>query len=369
MNTDELKKVITKNIKANGRGEITGPVLQSVLVDMVNGLQTDGLGFLGIINPGDPAPSNKKVNGYYLSFAVNNPKYPEASKWKNEGEVQLYFNGATLNRYCMFIWAQDADGKWQFKRVKYEDHTREDAIVIGRGLPIWYLGEGNGYSIHLSSDGTMLTYAVCGFSPFRMVKNSEFTDRFHRPNTCLSFPGQRGGEKFPQDAQHRGYQIYYFRPEDDMKYFGTKDKLIAFLATRKTGLGDTDLKSASPNYTILWDRDKNECRILWTPQTFRRPVYFKRVARNQSYFDSTSKWASRRDVNRNWWISWRMCIPNFEDAMGRLDNGIIRNSKRRNYTDVSVNPSHYRRNIQRGGMSDNFIVFSNGSPKLPYKQD
>ena len=152
MNTDELKKVITKNIKANGRGEITGPVLQSVLVEMVNGLQTDGLGFLGIINPGDPAPSNEKVNGYYLSFAVNNPKYPESKKWIgiSSNTVPPYFNGATLNRYCMFIWTQDENGSWQFERIKYEDHTRK-VYVVGRALPIRPNGLG-GYTMKFDTN-------------------------------------------------------------------------------------------------------------------------------------------------------------------------------------------------------------------------
>lgn len=358
MNTDELKKVITKNIKANGRGEITGPVLQSVLVDMVNGLQTDGLGFLGIINPGDPAPSNEKVNGYYLSFTVNNPKYSNAGR---EG-IPTYFNGAKLNRYCMFIWTQDENGSWKFKRIKYDDHKRKDGIVIGRGLPIWYLGKGQGYQIHLSPDGTMMTYAVCGFSPLRKVEDSMFKDVTLRPDTCLFFQGQRGGEKFPEGNRHRGYQIIKFNRSDDGRVFGTRDELWGFLETRKTSIANT--LTASPNYTIISDYKKGDFRILWTPQTFRRPVYFKRVARNQSYFDATSKWASRRDTDRNWWISWRMCFPKFDDSLGRLDNGIIRDSKRKNNTEKG-SESHYQRWCQRGGTSDNFIVFSNGSPKLP----
>lgn len=329
MNTDELKKVIAKNIKANGKGEITGPVLQSVLIDMVNGLQTDGLGFLGIINPGDPAPSNEKVNGYYLSFAVNDLRYP-----------RRYFNGAKLSRYCMFIWTQDESGKWKFKRIKYEYHTREDALVVGRGLPIWYNEEDGTYTIHLSPDGTMRNYAVCGFSPLRKVGNS-----FGRSPAALNFPGTRSTP------------IYIaFRPEDDGKTFTSINVLREFILTRKKN-SCFRTKTASPNYTILYNGYEGEARILWTPQKFLHPVYFKRIARNQLYFDATSKWASRRDINRNWWIKWRMCDPRFEYTTGHLDNGIIRDSKR---------PKDVKRRIKRGGMSDNFIVYSNGFPNLPY---
>lgn len=343
MNTDELKKVIAKNIKANGKGEITGPVLQSVLIDMVNGLQTDGLGFLGIINPGDPAPSNEKVNGYYLSFAVNNLRYPEASKYRIEDNIPLrYFNGAILNRYCMFIWTQDESGKWKFKRIKYEYHTKEDALVVGRGLPIWYNKEDGTYTIHLSPDGTMLNYAVCGFSPLRKVEGG---NSFGRSPAALNFPGTRSTP------------IYIaFRPEDDGKTFTSSNVLREFIHTRKTK-SCFRIKTASPNYTILYDGYNDEARILWTPQKFLHPVYFKRVARNQSYFDANSKWASRRDIDRNWWIKWRMCAPWFEAPTGHLDNGIIRDSKR---------PNDVKRRIKRGGMSDNFIVYSNGFPNLPY---
>lgn len=352
MNTDELKKVITKNIKANGKGEITGPVLQSVLVEMVNGLQSDGLGFLGIINPGDPAPSNEKVNGYYLSFAVNNGRYPEAQKWMYmEGEEmkwRKYFNGATLNRYCMFIWTQDENGSWKFKRIKYEDHTREDALVVGRALPIWY-NEDKTYTIHLSPDGKMTTYAVCGFSPLRTGKQILWSDE-----EKLFFEGERGGEKFPKSEYHRGYQYFKFRPKDDGKTFKDKKTLFQFLNERRESNAYLK-KTASPNYTLQWNKSKEEDRILWTPQKLHRPVFFKRVVKNLAYFNAESKWPSRRDNNRNWWISWRMT----QNLDNYIKNGIIRSSKRNNTT--LQNGNNPPRNIQRGGMSDNYIIVSNGS--------
>lgn len=149
MITNELISEIKSKINDNQKQAISGGVLQGVLVDMVNGLTTKGLTFLGVLGPNDPAPSNEQTGGYYLSFQASTKETP-------------YFNGVYLHRYSMFIWTQDDTGRWKFERVKYEDHRGPNRVVVGRALPIHYNQNKNTITIHLSGDGTRDTYAVCG---------------------------------------------------------------------------------------------------------------------------------------------------------------------------------------------------------------
>ncbi len=149
MITNELISEIKSKINDNQKQAITGGVLQGVLVDMVNGLTTTGLTFLGILSPDDPAPSNEPTGGYYLSFQASTKNTP-------------YFNGVHLHRYCLLIWTQDEQGRWKFKRIKYEDHRGPKRIVVGRALPIHSNQHTDTFTVHLSGDGTRDTYAVCG---------------------------------------------------------------------------------------------------------------------------------------------------------------------------------------------------------------
>lgn len=305
MDYEKLKEVIAKQIKENGQREITGPVLQAVLMAMVDSLgevypQTytdeqkaqaranidalsdhngeitkeklsaevqailgdvpnkqnitdatlatqaktivgaineltnkEGLLFLGVLGPNDPAPSNEPTKGYYLSFQASTKETP-------------YFNGVHLHRYCLLIWTQDETGRWKFKRVKYEDHRGPMMIVAGRALPIHY--EDGGYIIKLSGDGTRDTYFVGNCPLFRHTDGKFYDDL----NICISKDyGARIQER-------KNKYIFMFLPEDDQKVFSDKKALLDFLLTRLDTM--PDYICSSPNYV----RDYGN--ILWRPK-------------------------------------------------------------------------------------------------------
>lgn len=244
MITNELISEIKSKINDNQKQAITGGVLQGVLVDMVNGLTTTGLTFLGVLGPGDPAPSNEPTKGYYLSFQTSTKETP-------------YFNGVHLHRYSMLIWTQDETGRWKFKRVKYEDHRGPMMIVAGRALPIHYVdGE---YIIKLSGDGTRDTYFVGNCPLFRKTNGRFFDDG----NICISKDyGDRIQEK-------KNKYIFEFLPEDDEKVFSDKETLLSFLLTRLRENMPFYICS-SPNYV----RDYQD--ILWRPKNPKHTTAFIR---------------------------------------------------------------------------------------------
>jgi hypothetical protein len=306
MDYEKLKKVIAKQIKKNGQGEITGPVLQAVLMAMVdilgevypqtytneqkaqaranidalsnhNGEITkeklslevqailgdvpnkqnisdatlatqaktivgaineltnkEGLLFLGILGPNDPAPSNEPTKGYYLSFQASTKETP-------------YFNGVHLHRYSMLIWTQDETGRWKFNRVKYEDHRGPKRIVVGRALPIHVNQDGLHFTVHLSGDGTRDTYAVCGKQVLRGEPDGLLTKYLE--------PVYGTGRKSELPNQ---YAFISFRKEDDGRTL-ERDSLPGFIADRVID-GPIKLPACSEAYEIFRNR------IFWRPK-------------------------------------------------------------------------------------------------------
>lgn len=244
MITNELISEIKSKINDNQKQAITGGILQGVLVDMVNGLTTTGLTFLGVLGPGDPAPSNEPTKGYYLSFQASTKDTP-------------YFNGGYLHRYSMFIWTQDETGRWKFTRMKYEDHRGPKMIVVGRALPIRFNDNGT-YTIHLSGDGTRDTYHV-GNCPLFRNTNGRF---FCGGNICIS---KDFGSRL-QEMMNK--YTFTFVPEDNGKVFPDKITLIDFLITRINEM--PFYICSSPNYV----RDYRT--ILWRPKKPRHTIAFIR---------------------------------------------------------------------------------------------
>lgn len=244
MITNELISEIKSKINDNQKQGITGGVLQGVLVDMVNGLTTKGLTFLGVLGPNDPAPSNEPTGGYYLSFQASTKMTP-------------YFNGVHLHHYSMLIWTQDEQGRWKFKRIKYEDHRGPNMIVAGRALPICY--EDGGYIIKLSGDGTRDTYYV-GNCPLFRCTNGFFGGLM---NFCISLDFRS------RIQETRNKYIFRFLPEDNERVFPDKKTLLDFLPTRL----DYDMPNyicSSPDYVKVGDN------ILWRPKYPRHTTAFIR---------------------------------------------------------------------------------------------
>lgn len=275
MDYEKLKEVIAKKIKENGRGEITGPILQAVLMAMVDSLgevypqtYTDeqkaqaranidalsnydgeitkeklsaevqailadvpnkqnitdatlatqaktivgaineltnkkGLLFLGVLGPNDPAPSNTPTKGYYLSFQASTKDTP-------------YFNGVHLHRYSMLIWTQDEQGRWKFKKVKYEDHRGPKKVVIGNKIPIRLLNrKGNiidGGRLTLGSDGTRNLYWLGEILRYRNQRNN---------SECINSIGSFT------------FGLFEFQPEDNGIIFRSTEQVLTFLKSRR----------------------------------------------------------------------------------------------------------------------------------------
>ena len=323
MDYEKLKEVIAKQIKENGRGEITGPVLQAVLMAMVDSLgevypQTytdeekaqaranidalsnhngevtkeklsaevqailgdvankqnitdatlatqaktivgaineltnkEGLLFLGVLGPGDPAPSNEPTKGYYLSFQASTKETP-------------YFNGVHLHRYSMLIWTQDKTGHWKFKRVKYEDHRGPKRVVVGRALPIHFNQDTQMFTVHLSGDGTRDTYAVCG----KQVLRGE-------PESTL---GKYLSDVYGTGRKSKGnnqYIFIQFRKEDDGITL-EQYRLSDFIADRMIG-GPIFLCACSEAYEI------NKNRISWRPKIQSKSTQMTRRVRDNTH--------------------------------------------------------------------------------------
>ena len=252
MITNELISEIKSKINDNQKQAITGGILQGVLVDMVNGLTTKGLTFLGVLSPGDPAPSNEPTGGYYLSFQASTRETP-------------YFNGVHLHRYSMLIWTQDEQGRWKFKRVKYEDHRGPKRIVIGRALPVRY--ENGYYTIHLSGDGTRDTYAVSGAQVLRGNKGNRFNDAersFLASDLNITNANNLG----------RRYSGFSFDKEDDNKVFTSKTELKKFLLTKSIATLPYMINTCSQAYKII-DGD----HVSWIPniRTTHKTCFMCRV--------------------------------------------------------------------------------------------
>lgn len=379
MDYEKLKEVIAKKIKENGREEITGPVLQMVLMAMVDSLgevypQTyteeqkaqaranidalsdhngaitkeklsadvqailgdvpnkqnisdatlatqaktivgaineltnkEGLLFLGILGPNDPAPSNEPTKGYYLSFQASTKDTP-------------YFNGVHLHRYSMLIWTQDKTGRWKFKRVKYEDHRGPKRVVVGRALPIHFNQDTNTFTVHLSGDGTRDTYAVCG----KQVLRGENSGRLAK-----YLPEVYGtGRKSKGTNQ---YVFIQFRKEDNgitLEPYSLSDFINARISADLISS-----RACSEAYEI------NGNRISWRPKIQSKLTKMTRRIKDNAYRTKPNGEASKRFVVKN--------IPGaFISDTPELPMGECRRAKR------------YRRisgGRRTAGLSDNYI--------------
>lgn len=380
MDYEKLKEVIAKQIKENGQREITGPVLQAVLMAMVDSLgevypQTytdeqkaqaranidalsdhngeitkeklsaevqailgdvpnkqnitdatlatqaktivgaineltnkEGLLFLGVLGPNDPAPSNEPTKGYYLSFHL--PKETP------------YFNGVYLHRYSMLIWTQDETGRWKFKRVKYEDHRGPRRVVVGRALPIHINEDKQTFTVHLSGDRTRDTYAVCGQQVLRGEPEGRLGEYLR-----ATYGAGRKSEKENQ------YVFISFREEDDGITI-KRDSLSDFLANRIIK-GPSVLRACSEAYEI------NKCRISWRPKIQTHLTPMTRRVRDYSFRTKPNgEYAIRMLVVKN--------IPGViikNDEL--LLNGEYRRAKRKNYVDEMRE--------RAAGLSENYI--------------
>lgn len=252
MITNELISEIKSKINDNQKQAITGGILQGVLVDMVNGLTTTGLTFLGILGPDDPAPSNEPTGGYYLSFQASTKKTP-------------YFNGVHLHRYCLLIWTQDEQGRWKFNKVKYEDHRGPKRVVVGRALPVHYNKESGTCTIHLSGDGTRDIYAICG----RQVLRGEIDGLLAYRLSSVFGTGRNS-------IRTRQYSFVQFHKTDDGKEL-TLYELPQFIQDHIIA-PILDLRASSEAYEI-----KENGIILWCPKIQSKVTNAKRVIRDNTF--------------------------------------------------------------------------------------
>lgn len=314
MITNELISEIKSKINDNQRQAITGGILQGVLVDMVNGLTTTGLTFLGVLGPGDPAPSNEPTKGYYLSFQAST-------------KITPYFNGVHLHRYSMLIWTQNEQGCWKFKRVKYEDHRGPTRVVVGRALPIHYNQDTNTYTIHLSGDGTRDTYAICGKQVLRGERNGHLAH--HLDN--IYGTGRKSKKK------HQ-YVFIQFQKDDDGVTL-KKDDLSDFINKRQI-MNLYNLRACSEAYEI------NFSHISWRPRIqTEKSTIMRRVIYNNTNRTCPDGRAAQWGVVKS--------IPGKLTGIG--ETGVYRRAKR--YKRVSCEKKIYR----AAGLSENYIEINTGN--------
>lgn len=259
MITNELISEIKSKINDNQKQDITGGVLQGVLVDMVNGLTTKGLTFLGILGPNDPAPSNEPTKGYYLSFQASSEGTP-------------YFNGVHLHCYSMLIWTQDETGRWKFKRVKYEDHRGQKMVVVGRKIPIIAYKDGH-YKLRLGSDGTRLSYRFFGPTNLRIEYG-------------YSYIGANRPMGYDEPCCNTANKTYNFPLEDNGMEFQNKDQVVYYLKFLSSS--DHQYPLSTKNYSRIGGD------IVWTPQNWKRQAVFVRRYHGMNGFDAQSQYRSRK---------------------------------------------------------------------------
>lgn len=310
MITNELISEIKSKINDNQKQAITGGVLQGVLVDMVNGLTTKGLTFLGILGPNDPAPSNEPTGGYYLSFQASTKETP-------------YFNGVHLHRYSMLIWTQDETGRWKFKRVKYEDHRGPMRIVVGRALPIHVNVDKITFTVHLSGDGTRDTYAVCG----QQVLRGEVEGRLGAYLSVIYGAGRKS------DKENQ-YAFISFSKEDDGITL-EQASLSDFISDRVTTSGELfDLRACSEAYEI------NKHRISWRPKIQNHLTPMTRIIN-----DHTFRTKPNGEYAKKKWVVKNIPVANIKEHTER-PNGEYRRAKRYKITED---------NERAAGLSENYI--------------
>lgn len=230
------------------------------IVGAINELTNkEGLLFLGILGPNDPAPSNEPTKGYYLSFQASTKETP-------------YFNGVHLHRYSMLIWTQGETGRWKFKRVKYEDRRPAPVVVVGRKIPIIAYKDGH-YKLRLGSDGTRLSYRFFGPTNLRIEKDYPFI-------------GANRPMGYDEPCAELNNEVYNFPLEDNGRVFQNKDQVVDYL--NSLVLEDKGYPLSTKNYSRI-DGD-----IVWTPQNWKRQAVFVRRYHGMNGFDPQSQYGSRK---------------------------------------------------------------------------
>ena len=320
MNYEELKQRIAAVIKSNGNQEITGSILQTVLMTMVDclgevypqnytegekaqaranidalsnydgeitkeklsaevqailedvpnkqnitdeNLATQAKTIVGAINE----LTNKKG---LLFLGILGPNDPAPSNKPTKGyylsfqastKDTPYFNGVYLHRYSMLIWTQDETGRWKFKRIKYEDHRGPKRIVVGRALPIHFDQDTDTFTVHLSGDGTRDTYAVCG----RQVLRGEPSGRLATYLSDIYGTGRKSKDE-------NQYVFVQFKKEDDGVTL-EQYSLPKFISDRISTVS-LPLCACSEAYEI------NKNRISWRPKIQTRLTKMTRIIKN-----------------------------------------------------------------------------------------
>ena len=383
MNYEELKQRIASVIKSNGNQEITGSVLQTVLMTMVdclgevypqtytdeekaqaranidalsnhNGeitkekLSAEVQAILGDVankqNISDATLAtqaktivgaiNELTNKKGLLFlGVLGPNDPAPSNEPTKGyylsfqastKDTPYFNGVHLHRYSMLIWTQDKTGRWKFKRVKYEDHRGPKRVVVGRALPIHFNQDTQNFTVHLSGDGTRDTYAVCG----KQVLRGESSGRLAKYLT----EGYGTGRKSDGTGQ---YVFIQFSKEDDgitLEQYSLSD----FINNRIIG-GPISLRACSEAYEIFGNR------IFWRPKIQGRITRMTRIVKYNTGRTKPNGEAAKMLVVKN--TPGRLI--NYQQGNS---NGEYRRAKRYKMID---------RSRRAAGLSENYIKVYN----------
>lgn len=339
MDYEKLKEVIAKQIKENGRREITGPVLQAVLMAIVESLgevypqtytdeekaqaranidalsdydgaitkeklSTDVQAILDdVVNKQNITDATLATQAKTIVGAINEltnkkgllflgvlgPNDPAPSNEPTKGyylsfqastKETPYFNGVHLHRYSMLIWTQDETGHWKFKRVKYEDHRGQKRVVVGRALPIHFNQDTQNFTVHLSGDGTRDIYAVCG----KQVLRGE-------PRGLL---GKYINDVYGTGRKSKGptpYVFIKFRKEDDgitLEQYSLSD----FIADRIIG-APISLRACSEAYEIFGNR------IFWRPKIQSKLTKMTRKIRDNAYRTKPNGEAAKMLVVKN----------------------------------------------------------------------
>ena len=380
MNYEELKQRIAAVIKSNGNQEITGSILQAVLMAMVDSLgevyshtytdeekaqaranidalsnhngeitkeklsaevqailedvpnkqnisdatlATQAKTIVGAINE----LTNKKgllflgVLGPNDHAPSNEPTKGYYLSFQASTRDTPYFNGVHLHRYSMLIWTQDETGRWKFKRVKYEDHRGPKRVVVGRALPIHFNQDTQNFTVHLSGDGTRDTYAVCG----RQVLRGEEAGRLAKYLPDVYGTGRKSGGP-------NQYFFIQFRKEDDgitLEQYSLPD----FIADRIIG-GPISLRACSEAYEIFGNI------IFWCPKIQTHLTKMTRRIKDNAYRTKPNGEAVIMFVVKN--------IPGvFVNDISEFPNGEYRRAKR-----YKMFSGGRRR---AAGLSDNYI--------------
>lgn len=105
---EDLKNAIKRVVKQNGNQEITGPILQSTLLNIVNTLGAD-YKFLGFASPSTVPPTSKEGRLFYFA-----------------SEAGEYVNFPTTGKNT---WIVTDDGLYMFTKEANSDYWKEECLI------------------------------------------------------------------------------------------------------------------------------------------------------------------------------------------------------------------------------------------------